>query len=249
MSILRKLIGAIHLLWGILVFVSGMLITLPFVLMAAFLFKGSRAIQIIFFFLNIWGYWIMLLCFMPVWVYGKEKLKKGQSYVYISNHNSYLDAPIIVIANKAGFKALGKIEMMKIPVFSMIYSKVCVLIDRSSKESRAASVAQLREEIEKGTSIHIFPEGTMNRNEEIPLTDFYDGAFRLAIETQTPIVPIAIINARKLLPRDNALAIKPGKVYCHFLEPVPVNKYTADSLIELKAEVHKQLTEAILTHS
>lgn len=246
MNTIRKVWGALHLIWGLLVFVSGMLVVLPFIFLAALLFRGRTAVRMIFFFLNIWGVWIMLGSLIPIRTYGKQYIKKGASYIFVSNHNSYLDAPSIVVANPSYFKALGKIEMMKIPIFSIIYKEVCVLIDRSSKESRAESVLQLRREIESGISIFIFPEGTMNKNKELPLAEFYDGAFRLAIETQTDIAPMLILNARELLPRDRPLDLRPGVVDCHFLEPISVSGLGPDDLPALKEKVHSIMKEAML---
>ena len=86
--------------------------------------------------------------------------------------------------------------MVKIPVFGLIYKRLVILIDRSSKESRESCVIALKEEIARGQSILIFPEGTMNRTEQL-LGNFYDHAFRIAIETQTPILPLTIINTKE----------------------------------------------------
>jgi 1-acyl-sn-glycerol-3-phosphate acyltransferase len=90
-------------------------------------------------------------------------------------------------------------------------------------------VEELKIDLGNGQSILIFPEGTMNRS-DAPLSEFYDGAFRLAIETQTAIVPMVILNARKLLPRDNPLAIRPGVLECVFADRVEVTGLKPDDL-------------------
>jgi len=122
----------------------------------------------------------------------------------------------------------------------MIYKRVVVLIDRKDKESRARSVEELKIDLARGQSILIFPEGTMNKTES-DLADFYDGAFRLAIETQTDIAPMVILNARTLLPRANPLDIKPGSITCVFDEPVEVSGLIAEDLEDLKAKVRKRM--------
>jgi 1-acyl-sn-glycerol-3-phosphate acyltransferase len=111
--------------------------------------------------------------------------------------------------------------MVKIPIFGMVYKRLVILIDRSSKESRERCVIALKEEIKRGQSILIFPEGTMNKTDQL-LGDFYDGAFRIAIETQTPILPLTIINTKELMPRNDASAIKNGVIKCVFSEEIDV---------------------------
>lgn len=249
MKTIRKILGTIWVIWGLLEFAAGMFLVLPFILMAILFFGGRTTLKIIYFFLNIWGTLIFLLVLIPVRVFGKEKLDKKRSYIFVANHNSYLDAPLIIVATRRAFKALGKIEMMKIPVFKIIYKEVCVLIDRSSKESRTASIIQLKKEIESGTSIFIFPEGTMNKNKDLPVADFYDGAFRIAIETQTAIAPMVSLNARHLMPRDNPSALRPGTVRCYFLDPIEVAGLTPEDLPALKERVHRLMTEAIIAHT
>ena len=88
----------------------------------------------------------------------------------------------------------------------------------------------------------------MNRGDE-PLTDFYDGAFRLAIETQTPIVPMVIINARNLFPRADPLAAKPGSITCIFDRPVDVTGLEPGDLETLKASVYDTMDALIRRYS
>lgn len=84
----------------------------------------------------------------------------------------------------------------------------------------------------------------MNRTDK-PLADFYDGAFRLAIETQTPIAPVVILNTRNLFPRANPLAARPGVITCVFDEPVEVSGLIAEDLEILKAKVYKRMESLI----
>jgi 1-acyl-sn-glycerol-3-phosphate acyltransferase len=87
----------------------------------------------------------------------------------------------------------GKYEMVKYPVFGLIYRSAAILVDRRDPEHRAQSLRALRAAIARGISIFIFPEGTFNETGK-PLKDFYDGAFRIAAETQTPIKPILFVD-------------------------------------------------------
>lgn len=239
---IKKIAAVFFLCWSFFVFITAMILVLPFILILSVLLKGKKAQDSIFFFLKVWARIFSILCFYPVRTVSRNKTDKA--YIYVCNHNSYLDAIAVVIAIAGSFKPLGKIEMVKTPIFGLIYKRVVVLIDRKSKESRARCVEELKTDLAAGQSILIFPEGTMNRTNEA-LTDFYDGAFRMAIETQTDIVPMVILNARKLFPRSHPLAIKPGLITCVFSEPVQVQGLQADDLEALKIRVRTKMEEMI----
>ena len=236
-GLLKKLAAFLFFGWGFLVFITAMILAFPFILLTSVFFKDKKAQEIIFFFLRVWAKTFTILCYFPVKTIGGTNLKPDKAYIYVCNHNSYLDAIAVLQAIKGSFKPLGKIEMVKTPIFGMIYRRVVVLIDRKSTESRAQSVEDLKYNLSLGQSILIFPEGTMNQGDE-PLAEFYDGAFRLAIETQTPIVPLVILNARELLPRKNPMAIHPGTINCVFAEPFDVNGLTETDQQKLKESVY-----------
>lgn len=244
-KLLRKVAAFLFLIWGFLVFISAMILVFPLIILMSVLFKKKKAQDIIFLFLKIWAWIFSVLCFFPVRIRGRERLDPDKACIYVCNHNSYLDAIAVVLAVPGSFKPLGKIEMVKTPIFGMIYRRVVVLIDRKSQESRARSVEELKIDLSNGQSILIFPEGTMNRS-DAPLSEFYDGAFRLAIETQTAIVPMVILNARKLLPRNKPLNIRPGVLECIFADRVEVTGLKPDDLVDLKTRVYKCMEELII---
>lgn len=134
--------------------------------------------------------------------------------------------------------------MTKIPVFGWIIKYVAVLVDRSSPESRKESVMKLAEVLKKNISIFIFPEGTSNRTDK-PLTPFYDGAFRIAIESQTPILPMVILNAKNLMPRDG-FSNKPGTIKVVFGAVVATKGLTMQELPKLKQKVYTSMEKMIL---
>lgn len=244
-KLLRKVAAFLFLIWGFLVFISAMILVFPLIILISVLFKKKKAQDIIFLFLKIWAWIFSVLCFFPIRIRGRERLDPDKACIYVCNHTSYLDAIAVVLAVPGSFKPLGKIEMVKTPIFGMIYRRVVVLIDRKSQESRARSVEELKIDLSNGQSILIFPEGTMNRS-DAPLSEFYDGAFRLAIETQTAIVPMVILNARKLLPRNKPLNIRPGVLECIFADRVEVTGLKPDDLEELKTRVYKCMEELII---
>ncbi len=241
---MRKIFGALFIAYGLIVFFSVMFLVLPFIIISSFI-PNKYGATIPFFFLRVWSALFSILCLFFYKVEGREKIDTSKPYIYVANHGSYLDSTSVVLATPSAFKPLGKIEMSKIPVFGFIYSRVVVMVDRSTKESRSASVEKLKELLKRGISILIFPEGTMNRTPN-HLKDFYDGAFRIAIETQTPIAPFVVINARNLMPRNNPLTIRPGIMKIVFSDPIEVNTYTLDDLETLKQKVYKIMEELII---
>jgi 1-acyl-sn-glycerol-3-phosphate acyltransferase len=244
-KLVKKVAAFLFLIWGFLIFISAMILVFPFILIFSAIFEKKKAQDVLFFFLKVWARIFSVLCFFPVRTIGKEKLNPNKACIYVCNHNSYLDAIAVVLSIPGSFKPLGKIEMVKTPIFGMIYKRVVVLIDRKSQESRARSVEELKIDLNNGQSILIFPEGTMNRTESA-LSEFYDGAFRLAIETQTDIVPMAILNARKLLPRNKPMDVCPGLLECVFADRVEVSRLIPDDLGKLKKRVYDCIEKLIL---
>ena len=178
-----------------------------------------------------------MLTFIRYEISGRENIKKGQSYIYTSNHTSFLDLPGLRLAIPTQFRPLAKKELLKIPVFGLIAKVATVMVDRSSNESRKQSIKELKEHIESGISLLIFAEGTQNRTDK-PLQPFYDGAFRLAIETQTPIMPIVVINAGKLMP-PSSIKLRPGKIKVIFGTAIDVDENS--EIPELKEETFNQM--------
>lgn len=245
---MRKVLSGIYLFYGALIFIALMLIALPFVLLASAIMPQHSGKHVILFLLRGWAWIFSLTSFFWVKTVNKNLINRNVPHIYVGNHGSYLDAVAICIAIPQFFSPLGKIEMTKIPIFGAIYKRIVVMIDRSSKESREQSVAALKQDIANGVSILIFPEGTMNKTAK-PLTDFYDGAFRIAIETQTPLMPFVMINNRALLPRIDPLKAHPGLLTTVFITPVEVKGMTIDDLPLLKQRVFDLMEEAILKHS
>lgn len=240
MKLIKRTASIWFLFWCLFIFTVVMIAILPFIIIITSLVKGKTGHNAAFIFLRIWGWMVSIFCFFPVSIKKRNIYKRGRPYIFVSNHNSYLDSVAIVIAIPQPFKPLGKIEMAKVPIFGMIYRRLVVMIDRKSNDSRKQCEGDLRDALLKGQSIFIFPEGTMNRGNK-SLADFYDGAFRLAIETQTPIAPMVILNARKLFPRDKPLRLKPGTINCVFGTAIEVGGLKPEDLPQLKQKVRQQM--------
>lgn len=245
---MRKVLTALYLFYAALIFIGLMFLVLPLVLIVSAILNVSTSKKAILFFLRCWAWGFSIASFFWVKTINKHLIDPSLPHIYVGNHGSYLDAIGVCISVPQYFSPLGKVEMTKVPIFGLIYKRIVVLIDRSSKESREKSVNALKGDLAKGESILIFPEGTMNKTGQ-PLSEFYDGAFRIAIETQTTLMPFVMINNRELLPRISPLKAHPGLIKTIFITPVNVKGLTLDDLPVLKQKVYDLMEETILKHS
>ncbi len=229
MNVIKNILGRIFAIWAIVVFVVTLLIfVLPIGL--SVLWPEPKRSRVAYFF---WSRWMAL--FLPLAgiirkIKGKEHFQKGKNYVVICNHNSLMDPPISCPSIPGPNKTIAKVEMARIPIFGIIYRRGAVLVDRKSEESRRASYTKMKEVLEHGLHMSIYPEGTRNKTKE-PLQRFHDGAFRLAVDTRKPIIPALIFNTAKAMPR-KTFFFWPQKVEMHFLAPIPVDGKTVQQLKE-----------------
>ena len=151
-----------------------------------------------------------------------------------------LSSPFIPGANKT----IAKTSFVKVPVFGFYYMKGAVLVDRKSEKSRKESFEKMKQVLKKGMHMCIYPEGTRNRTNE-PLKKFYDGAFKLATDTGTSIIPAIILNTRKAVPVQKSFYFLPHKLEMHFLPPVGVESKTTD---ELREEIFLIMKNYYLQH-
>lgn len=224
-----------------LVFTGFMILFLPGFLIPPLF--GPRAVVVTHFFIKCWSWIYSVLNFIPYDIRHRENIKNGASYIFVSNHTSFMDIPALVVTIKGQFRALAKKELLKLPVFGWIANVMCVVVDRSSNESRRKSIENLKRILQMGISVLIFPEGTQNRTKE-PLQPFYDGAFRIAVETQEPILPIVVLGAGKVMPPGKA-SIRPGRITVLVGEPIPTTGLTLSDVKELREKVFSTMSQMI----
>ncbi len=237
MRFIFKALQFLFSLYAFFLFVLLMLIVFPLAFIASFWgkIKGGNFIY------NISRLWA------DVWMFGiavrhqnifLSPLDNNKQYIFVANHISYLDIPsILKTIRHQHFRALGKFEMKRIPIFGFIYRNGAVMVDRSSPQNRARSVVILKSVLQKGISIFIYPEGTFNETHR-PLKDFYDGAFRIAIETQTPIRPILFLDTYDRLNYKTIFSLTPGKNRAVFLDEIITQGLKLDDLAMLKKKVY-----------
>lgn len=234
----------VYCIYAFVLFVLIMLLLFPFVLIAS-LFGRIRGGNAIFRLCMLWAdLWYPL-----VFIFPRRKFETphndSKQYVFVINHTSLLDAGLLPKAFRQPVRALGKVEMTRIPVFGFIYKKTIVTVDRSNAANRSQSLRILKSIIGKGISVLLFPEGTYNQSGE-PLKRFYDGAFRIAIETQTPVKPVLFLDSYDRLHFHNAFSLTPGRCRILFLEEIPVEGLTISDTSLLKEKTFAIMKKKLL---
>ena len=189
---------------------------------------------------NILGRIGLGLAFVFLKVRGKKHFDKKRSYVLVSNHQSLLDIFANAVSCPVVSKFLAKAELGRAPIFGYTARSLCILIDRKSVTSRHQSYMNMKNALDEGFSIFIYPEGTRNRSDK-PLRKFYDGAFRLAIETQTPIMVQTLVGTKRLCNPNRLLDLSPGLVHCYWDPPIETTGMTLDDIPRLKEQVQQTM--------
>jgi 1-acyl-sn-glycerol-3-phosphate acyltransferase len=235
MKIFKEIFGRIWALWGLILFVVTLLIAAVPIWLTNYL-PEPRGTEVFRRISKAWMNFFLTLIGCPVSVKGKSNFKKGQAYIVACNHNSLMDVPLSTPFIPGPNKTIAKVEMAKIPVFGLIYKRGSVLVDRKSDESRRRSLEDMKGVLTLGMHMCIYPEGTRNKTGQ-PLKSFYEGAFRLASDTGTPIIPTLIFNTGKVLPPSKPFYLWPKPLKMHFLPPVEVKKN--EDPTALKEKVYK----------
>ncbi len=246
MKIFLKPLQFIYSIYAMILFVIILFLVTPFVIIASLFGKingGNAVMKIAHGWADVWLFLIGIYHKRIV----EQEMKKSQPYIFVSNHNSYMDIPQMLKAIRRPLRILGKAEMGKVPVFGIIYKACVVPVLRGSAEARAKSVLMLKSVLNKEISIYIAPEGTFNMTEK-PLIEFYDGAFRLAIETQTPIKPMLFLDGVNRMHWRSVFALTPGKMRTVYLEEISPVGYTADTVEQLKQKVFELMVQKLLDH-
>jgi 1-acyl-sn-glycerol-3-phosphate acyltransferase len=174
---------------------------------------------------TIWFESVLMISRVGVKVRGLEHLDCGQSYIFVANHRSYYDVPALGIALKPfQLRWAAKKELLKIPFFGWgLRASRHVIVDRNKPRRAVRSLVEARERLRVGISMVFFPEGTRSRNGG--MLRFKKGSFLLAVETGTPVVPVAINGSGRVL-GENPWHIRGGEIEVVVGPPILVKGYT-----------------------
>ncbi|MCS6929234.1 MAG: 1-acyl-sn-glycerol-3-phosphate acyltransferase [Saprospiraceae bacterium] len=245
-AVLRK----IWAVYAVVLFLLLMLVLgVPVLLLHMALTPGERALRRNVYFLHhIFTPIYLALIGIRLRVEGREYLSPERSYVIVSNHVSALDFIVNARAYPGVFQFLAKQELHRVPIFGWVVKKMCLSVDRSDAASRARSLMLLRERLAKGWSIFVYPEGRRNRTAE-PLGPFYDGAFRVAIQTQAPIAVQTLTNMREICGKADGLDLRPGVVHIVWSKPIETVGMTLEDLPYLREQVQQTMLKHIAKHT
>jgi len=175
------------------------LVALPIIVLLPILFVSILKESWYPFFFKLawfWAKFILLGIGFICKIEREQILDPYKSYMFVANHTSMADIMLMLVSVKNPFVFVGKKELMNIPLFGFFYKRTSILVDRSSERSRKAVFLRAQRRLQSGLSICIFPEGGVP-DHHVVLDEFKDGAFRLAINHQIPIVPITFADNKK----------------------------------------------------
>ncbi|WP_420316670.1 lysophospholipid acyltransferase family protein [Ekhidna sp.] len=178
------------------------------------------------------------MAFIPVEQEFQFKIDKSQQYILCANHFSYLDIPILGLF-PLPFKFVGKSSLTRIPMFGYMYRTLHITVNRSSYRSRAKSLIKAREAVDKGFNLGFFPEGGIRLKEYPKMVDFKDGAFKLAVENNIPIVPVTLPDNYLILPDDDMFNIHRRKCRIVYHKPIWPNGTEDAHAKQLREEVFR----------
>lgn len=178
----------------------------------------------------------------------EAEFDRSQAYVYCANHTSNLDIMIFCLIAKGRFHFMGKDELLKNPVLKIFFKTIDIPVNRESKMSAFRAFKRAAINLEQGMPLIIFPEGGINGNSYPPqLSPFKNGPFRLAIETNTPIVAVSISDAWKKMWDDGTkYGTRPGICDIYIHAPIATSGLTTDDADVLKEKVFDLIDRKLL---
>lgn len=226
---MRNLVRRIYTIYAGFLFGLSFLLVFPIILLSIWVpgwKKFGRKLQ------SKWAKVYFSLIFLPVKIEKRAKIEKGKSYIFVANHFSYLDIPMMGFV-PGDVLFVGKASIRKAPLFGYYFKNLHIAVDRDRLKSRAETMRRAGESLDAGSSVIIFPEGGIFTHKPPEMIPFKNGAFRLAIEKQIPIIPVTLSYNHLILPDDGKLLLRrrPAKMIFHEAL-VPSANETEESLKE-----------------
>jgi 1-acyl-sn-glycerol-3-phosphate acyltransferase len=176
---------------------------------------------------RLWARSILFVSRIKVTVNGLSNVDPSKSFIYMSNHQSNFDIPVLLAYIPGQFRWLAKAELFKIPIFGHgMRGAGYISIDRFNRDSAFQSIDQAAKKIRDGVSVMIFPEGTRSKDGRI--RPFKKGGFIMALNSGVPIVPVVVRGTWPIMSKDS-LRINRGNVYLDIKQPIDTHGYTRDN--------------------
>ena len=198
--------------------------------------KLPRTVQVF------WSRSVLWLLLVPIKVTGRENVDSNQSYVFVANHQSFLDVFAVYGWLPNNFKWLMKKELRKIPFVGTACAVAGhIFVDRSNPRAAMESLTYIKAQLHDGISTVIFPEGTRTKTGE--MGRFKQGAFKIAMDMDLPVVPISLSGFFDAMPR-NKFYVKPfSRVALHIGKAIDISQF--NDINEAMTELHTQVKNGI----
>ena len=235
MKTLRKIYG----IWGVTCFLVPMILILPLFHLFAMRDEWHKYAS----WLNrFWARILFIGIFVPYKIEYRFRPSREETYVFCTNHTSWLDIVIMGIIAKGDHTFIGKRSLTKIPLFGPMFRKLHITVDRESRQHSYQAFQESLKVIDKGRSVIVFPEGGIRGTAPI-LNSFKDGAFRIAIEKQIPIVPVSILYNWKIMDKSFLPNWHRGHAIVH--QPLITEGLSLDDVDILKAKARYIIEEEL----
>ncbi len=230
---MKTVLARLYSVYAMLLFV----VTSVFFLLPQLIMAQNRKWHTMALYMNYyWAKTYFFLLFIKLEVVRKYKPERENGYIICANHFSYLDIPIAVLI-PIPFKFIGKSSVRKIPVLGYMFRKIHVMVDRESLMSRAKSIKEVTNELLDGFNMMFFPEGGVKTKDPPSMAKFRDGAFRLAVEHNLPILPVVLHDNYKVLPDNGKYLLYNHKIRISILEPIYPKSNVENEIGNLRDQV------------
>ncbi len=193
------------------------------------------------------AYWSGLYILINPWwkltIENRHRLERGKTYIILSNHQSIIDI-LMLYQLYFPFRWISKIELFRVPVVGWIlYLNKYIPVIRGDKISAEQMIRRAVKSLADGISVLIFPEGTRTVDGNIGI--FREGAFKIALETKVPVLPVIIDGAFNALPKDSYWFQGKQHIIIRILEPINTEVYSKTDLPVLLHKAHLSMSEAL----
>lgn len=245
MSLPRIILGNT---WRALFFINAFITFLPLFPLFYLYLSNPKWYYKAFELKRFWARLIKLNVGLSTNVISAHPLDCNKAYVFCPNHSSILDIVTSYRSIPCYFHFIGKAELKKVPLFKIFFKDMNIAVKRDSIISSHRAFIRAAQDLDKNISVVIFPEAAIH--DCTPrLAEFKNGAFKLAIDKQVPVVPISYLNNFELLPDiDRKYGGKPGtsKVVIH--DPIETTGLTSEDIVSLKNKVYQILDSSLQEH-
>jgi len=235
-----------------LAFLRSLLITDPLIVIATIVF-GATSLVVSFFdptrhkqnaIARAWARALLAIGRVKVRVDGLEKIKEDGSYVFVSNHLSYMDTPVVLSTIPVQFRFLAKRGLFQIPFMGWHLARAGHIPVPRGDARAAVKTMTIAAQIVKDQQISllIFPEGGRSRKGE--LRPFMEGAAYIAIRAGVPLVPVGLRGTREVLPYGSGI-IRAGTVTMHVGNPIPTDQATIRDRLQLTELVRSEIIKLV----